>query len=141
LDTDPRLPRRSILPTVLAVLVLLGVAGGAFYVTRSGDDRRAAWTGAVLRLQLKALRLAIAKYETRHHTYPHALADLVTDGDIHAIPVDPVTGSSKSWKTTTEERVQADDFRVGSTAQTTVILDVHSGAPGTDSKGKPWGEY
>jgi general secretion pathway protein G len=141
MDTHPRLVRRNLLPVALVILAVVGAAIGARYVTRARDDRRQALKGAILRLQLKALRLAIVKYEGRHHVYPRALGELVTDGDIHAIPVDPITGSSTSWKTATEERVQVDDFRVGSTAARSGIIDVHSGAPGTDSKGKPWAEY
>ncbi len=141
MNDDPRLARPNRWPAVIVILALVGAAFGAHYLTGLRDDRREAFKGAALRLQLKAMRLALVKYEGRHHVYPHTLADLVTDGDIHAIPVDPVTGSPSSWRTTTEQRVQVDDFRVGSTATVTTIIDVHSGAPGTDQKGKAWGDY
>lgn len=96
-----------------------------------------------MRVQLLAMRAAIARYHAKHDAWPPSLDALVTDGDLHALPVDPVTHSSKTWKPLLEMRVGPwTDFATTPVAgDSTGIIDVHSGAQGTDSVDRRWSEY
>ena len=93
-----------------------------------------------LRKDLASMRGAIAAYRAKYHHNPASLNDLVPD-DLRAIPVDPITNSNTTWKTTVEETVSVDDFQAGSTKSAPSIVDVHSGAPGNDSSGRPFADY
>jgi general secretion pathway protein G len=95
-----------------------------------------------LRSELVTMRSALKTFETRHHARPRTLTELVRDGELKAIPVDPITGSSSTWRTTVEETVRIDDFSATAPASAAPqIVDVHSGAAGVDSAGRPWSDY
>ena len=94
-----------------------------------------------LRADLAAMRHAIGDYHAKHGRNPSSLNDLVTDGELRLIPTDPITHSSKTWKATVEESVSVDDFQPGSAKAAPVIVDVHSGASGSDSTGRPFADY
>jgi general secretion pathway protein G len=87
------------------------------------------------------MRKAIVDYRSKHGRYPTSLNDLVTDGELRLIPADPVTKSKTTWKTTIEESVRVDDFQAGSTKSAPSLVDVHSGATGSDSTGRPFADY
>jgi general secretion pathway protein G len=93
---------------------------------------------------LITIRKAIDVYYAKQHHYPHALADLVRDGELRTIPIDPVTHSSATWRPTVRENVRVDDFTSGAPAPSPAaseIIDVHSGASGKDSNGRAWSDY
>lgn len=95
-----------------------------------------------MRANLETIRAALKRYEAKHQVAAASLADLVRDGEIKSIPIDPVTGSSATWKTTLEETVRTDDFSATAPATNAPrIIDVRSGAPGADSSGRRWAEY
>jgi len=110
------------------VIVLLAMACG-----RRPDHRP-----EQLRASLTTIRGAIARYQTKHGHGPHSLRDL----DLPAVPGDPITGSSRTWRLTTRETVSVDDFQ-STTAppQQSEIVDVHSGATGSDPSGRAWSDY
>ena len=87
------------------------------------------------------MRGAIAKYKQDHGRYPAKLTDLVPNY-IRAIPTDPIT-QAIDWRVTTEETVQPSaDFQSATTAPaTSVVIDVHSSAEGTDRNGVPYANY
>ncbi|HEY2321656.1 MAG TPA: hypothetical protein VGJ82_02225 [Thermoanaerobaculia bacterium] len=116
-------------------LVIIAIA-----LTRTHNvvDRR---PEAALRADLNEMRKAINDYRAKHQHSPASLNDLVTDGELRVIPTDPITHSSTTWKTTVEESVSVDDFQAGSTKPAPSIVDVHSGAPGSDSSGRPFADY
>lgn len=92
---------------------------------------------AILRAQLAAMRTAIATYTKTHGHGPPALHEAVP-----SVPIDPLTHSATTWRLTTEETVQSDDFTPGSaTARRSAIVDVHSGAMGRDGRGRGYSEY
>ena len=98
----------------------------------------------VMRAELVQLRTAIAGYRKKRGVAPHTLQDLVAARVIPAIAHDPVTGSDRTWRTITEESVRVEDFKSLAPANATVppgIVDVRSGASGTDAHGRPWNEY
>ncbi|MEO8034312.1 MAG: hypothetical protein ABI837_07750 [Acidobacteriota bacterium] len=97
-----------------------------------------------MRTRLAAIRHALRTYQARHHDWPRQLQDLVHDGELAALPDDPVTGSAATWRPTIEDRVALDDFRSTTpeaAARSGAIIDVHSGARGIDSRGKHWSDY
>ena len=90
---------------------------------------------ARLRNTLASMRHAIAAYHATHQRNPASLKDL------GAIPIDPITHSNTTWKTTVEESVSVDDFQPGTAKSATTITDVHSAASGADSSGRPFADY
>lgn len=117
------------------VAVLIGVM-----LTQECDhvDRR---PEAALHADLAQMRHAIGDYRAKHGRNPSSLNDLVTDGELRLIPTDPITHSSKTWKTTVEEKVSVDDFQPGSAKAAPSMVDVHSGASGSDSTGRLFADY
>lgn len=89
-----------------------------------------------MRAALASMRKAI-----QHAHHPHSLQDLVRQGELRAIPIDPVTKSPDTWHTTLRENVTVDDFTTSSSSVPPEIIDVHSGATGTDAKGRAWSDY
>lgn len=102
---------------------------------RSERDR--ARDEATLRAQLAAMRGAIAAYIKTNGHGPATLREAML-----VVPVDPLTHSATTWRLTTEETVRVDDFTTTpATASRSAIIDVHSGAPGRDGRGRGYGEY
>ena len=118
---------------VLPLLVLL------FAATCKPPDST---NDATLVQNVTAIRKAIAAYHRETGRYPHALSDLVPK-HLPRIPPDPFTGSSTSWRVITEEAVQpSTDFQTATTTVVpSVIVDVHSTAPGADRNGMPYSNY
>ena len=97
---------------------------------------------AAMRDTLAKMRTAIAHFQDDNSRHPHSLEELVPRY-LPAIPVDPVTKSATTWRVVTEETVQpsADFSAAAAAAPKPEIIEVRSGAPGTDSQGKPWSDY
>jgi hypothetical protein len=91
---------------------------------------------AAVKQTVTQMRSAIAAFKRDQGRYPRTLEELVPRY-LPAVPVDPATGSAKSWRLTTEDTVQPSaDFTTATISQTeSVIIDVHSGA------GRPYSEY
>lgn len=90
---------------------------------------------AVLKEDLSVMRSAIDSYTMDKQKGPDSLEDLVNDGYLRAIPVDPMTQSNTTW--TTE---QADALH--SLDQTDPgIDDVHSGSDEQGSDGQPYNTW
>ena len=96
---------------------------------------------AVLKQHLGEMRAAIARHKADTGTYPRTLDDLVPQY-LRGIPSDPVAKSA-DWRVTTEETVQpSSDFQTSTaTATPSVVIDVHSSAPGSDRKGVLYSNY
>ena len=94
-----------------------------------------------LKQTLSQLRGAIAKYRADRGTYPPSLEALVPRY-LPRIPADPVTQKA-DWRVTTEESVQPSaDFTTGTApAASSVVVEVHSAAPGADRNGVPYANY
>jgi general secretion pathway protein G len=101
------------LMVALAILAtILSIAAPRYFNNIDGTKEN------VLREDLYVMRDAIDKYFSDNGKYPDALDDLVTKKYLRAIPVDPLTQSSKSWVVTAPT-----DASLG------VVYDVHSAAP------------
>ena len=91
---------------------------------------------AVLRQTLAEMRAAIRRHHTDTGRYPESLQALIPKY-LPAVPPDPITGSTRTWRLTTEETVvpNTDFTATAGAASRPVITDVHSGA------GVPWSDY
>lgn len=77
---------------------------------------------AVLRDDLHTMRQVIDEYTVDKEQPPQSLQDLVDAGYMHAIPADPITGSTDSWVPDIQEvPVPPDQTASG-------VVDVHSGS-------------
>lgn len=77
---------------------------------------------SVLANNLFTLRTVIDNYTYDKEKAPQTLQDLVTEGYLKDIPVNPMTGDNQSWKIVMEDASQAlDQAEPG-------IFDVHSGS-------------
>jgi general secretion pathway protein G len=90
---------------------------------------------AVLKEDLHVLRQAIDAYTNDKEKAPQSLDDLVQAGYLKSIPVDPMTHSSTTWVTSTDDTLQnVDQTDPG-------VNDVHSGSEQTGSDGQPYSSW
>ena len=89
---------------------------------------------SVLANNLFTLRTVIDQYSYDKGKAPQALQDLVTEGYLQKLPVDPMTGNNQSWRTVMEDASQ-------SVSQSEPgIFDVHSGSDKTGLDGVAYSE-
>ena len=113
---------------VMTIIVILAAIGVANYQMLQQHAKE-----AVLKQDLRDMRKAIDQYAADKEHLPGTLDDLVTDGYILKIPIDPIT-TADDWKVDIEEDTIS---RTGGQG----IVDVHSNAPGEGSDGVPYSEY
>ena len=113
---------------VMTIIVILAAIGVANYQMLQLHARE-----SVLKQDLRDMRKAIDQYTADKEHLPGTLEDLVTDGYILKIPIDPITNAD-DWKVDIEEDTIS---RTGGQG----IVDVHSNAPGEGSDGVPYSEY
>ena len=90
---------------------------------------------SVLKNNLFTMRRVIDEYTYDKQKAPQSLQDLVSEGYLRAIPVDPITGSDSTWKPIMEDALQS----VNQTEPG--LFDVKSGAPKTSLEGTPYAEW
>ena len=124
-----------------ALLLLFVIVAGVMLfrarVTRHEDLNRT----AALRDSLYQMRKGIDSFYRDERRYPESLQALVPRY-LRAIPKDPITGDT-NWRLTTEETVApSEDFTAGTTPKSrSVVIGVHSAAPGTDANGVRYSDY
>ena len=88
---------------------------------------------SALKDTLAQMRRSIDTFYQDHHRYPATLEELVPRY-LARIPVDPATGSAKTWRLVREETVQPNtDFTTAGAPHAAPgggIIDVRSGAAG-----------
>ena len=90
---------------------------------------------SVLRNNLFTIRTVIDEYTFDKQKAPQALDDLVREGYLRQVPVDPMTGSNTTWQIIMEEALS-------SISQTEPgIYDVRSGSDKTSLEGTPYSEW
>jgi general secretion pathway protein G len=115
---------------VMAIVGVLAVVAIPSYVGAVKQARE-----AVLKEDLHVMRSAIDSYTADKQKAPQSLEDLVNEGYLRKIPVDPMTRVADSWQTTTSDALHSVD-------QTDPgIDDVHSGAQEQGSDGQPYSEW
>jgi general secretion pathway protein G len=90
---------------------------------------------AVLKEDLHVMRNAIDSYTMDKGKAPQSLDDLVQAGYLKSIPVDPMTESSDTWVTSTDDTLESvDQSEPG-------INDVHSGSQETGTNGQMYSTW
>jgi general secretion pathway protein G len=116
--------RSTIGLTTIAVAILFA---------QSQDQTRA--KEAALKKSLLTLRQAIDKFTSDRHKAPQTLQNLIANGYVDRIPVDPMTGCNTTWRVVLEDPAKsADRDQPG-------IFDVHSGSDGVSSDGTRYAEW
>jgi general secretion pathway protein G len=111
---------------IVTILLSLAVPAYQKSIIRSKE--------AVLRNNLFTIRTVIDEYTYDKQKGPQALSDLVTEGYLHAVPIDPITGNNQ-WKVVMEDAVT-------SVSQTEPgIFDVHSSSDKTSLEGTPYSDW
>jgi general secretion pathway protein G len=102
---------------VMAIIGVLAVVAVPSFVGALKTARE-----AVLKEDLHVLRSAIDSYTMDKQKAPQSLDDLIQDGYLKTIPVDPITRSKDTWVTDTSDAMHSlDQTDPG-------IDDVHSGS-------------
>jgi general secretion pathway protein G len=116
-----------IVMTIVSILLAVAVPIYQKSIVRAKES--------VLHNNLFTLRQMIDEYTVDKQHAPQALDDLVSEGYLRQIPVDPITGNNQSWKTIME------DTPVGGDNQPPGIFDVKSGAEGNGLDGTPYADW
>jgi general secretion pathway protein G len=89
----------------------------------------------ILKQNLFTLRTVIDEYTYDKQKAPQTLEDLVTAGYLRRIPMDPMTGSDRSWKIIMEDATNTvNQSEPG-------IFDVRSGSDQTSLEGTAYSEW
>ncbi|HEY6293856.1 MAG TPA: type II secretion system protein [Terriglobia bacterium] len=105
------------LSMVMAVILILVSITFPAYRTAIQRSRE-----AVLKDDLYTMRSVIDEYTVDKQKPPESLQELVDGGYLHAIPVDPITGTNDTWEPDIEQvPVPPDQNATG-------VVDVHSGS-------------
>ncbi len=115
---------------VMAVITILVSIAVPFYqksIIRSKES--------VLKNNLFTMRTVIDEFTMDKAKAPQSLQDLVSEGYLRNVPIDPMTGSDQSWKTIMEDAMQS----VNQTEPG--IFDVRSGSDKTSLEGTPYAEW
>jgi general secretion pathway protein G len=90
---------------------------------------------SLLKNNLYTLRTVIDEYTFDKKKAPQTLTDLVSEGYLRAIPIDPITGSDQTWRVVMEDALSAvDQTQPG-------IWDVKSGSDQKSLEGTPYSEW
>ncbi|MBZ5603072.1 MAG: type II secretion system GspH family protein [Acidobacteriia bacterium] len=90
---------------------------------------------SLLKNNLFTMRTVIDEYTFDKKKAPQTLQDLVSEGYLRAVPVDPITGSDQTWRVVMEDALSSiDQTQPG-------IWDVHSGSDQKSLEGTPYAEW
>lgn len=112
---------------LLLVLFLVALLAGLVMPVATKSVAQA--KEAALKEDLQVLRKAIDDYYANTGHYPESLAQLTDKHYIRKLPVDPLTDIAGSWV-----EVHGEGSGGG-------VVDVHSGADGTGSDGRPYRDW
>ncbi len=90
---------------------------------------------SVLKQNLFTLRTVIDEYTYDKQKAPQSLQDLVQQGYLRGIPVDPMTGSDSTW------RIIMEDATNSTSQNEPGIYDVRSGSEARSLEGTPYSEW
>ena len=113
--------------TIIITIISIAIPLYQKAITRSKE--------AVLRNNLFTLRTLIDEYTFDKEKAPQSIDDLVTEGYLREMPMDPFTRRRDTWKPVMEDAVQSVSQREPG------IFDVHSGAEGKSLDGTSYSEW
>lgn len=90
---------------------------------------------SILKNNLFTMRTVIDEYTYDKQKAPQTLQDLVTEGYLREVPMDPMTGNNTAWRVVMEEAMQS----VNQTEPG--IFDVKSGSDKMGLDGTPYSEW
>jgi general secretion pathway protein G len=90
---------------------------------------------AVLKNNLFSMRTVIDEYTYDKQKAPQSLNDLVNEGYLRTVPMDPMTGNADSW------RVVMEDALTSVNQTEPGIFDVRSGSDAKSLEGTPYSEW
>jgi general secretion pathway protein G len=90
---------------------------------------------SVLKNNLFTLRVVIDEYTYDKQKAPQTLQDLVTEGYLREVPIDPITGSNTTW------RVIMEDVMASVNQTEPGIFDVRSGSDQISLEGTPYSDW
>jgi general secretion pathway protein G len=116
-----------IVMTIVSILVSIAVPLYQKSILRTKES--------LLRHNLFTLRTVIDEYTYDKQKAPQTLQDLVSEGYLRQVPMDPITGSNQSWSVVMEDAMTSiNQMEPG-------IFDVHSGSDKTSLEGTPYSEW
>ena len=113
--------------TIIVILISIAIPAYQKSIIRTKES--------VLKNNLFTLRTVIDNYTYDKQKAPQSLQDLVSDGYLRQVPVDPMTGSNQTWKTILEDPTQA------VSQENPGIWDVKSGSDKTSLEGSVYAEW
>lgn len=118
---------------LIVVMAVLGIL--VVYALPAYEDATTRAREAVLKEDLMKMRQALEDYMTDKGLYPESLDDLVAEGYLRQIPVDPITKSPDTWE------VEYAPWNMVDLGTPAGIWDVYSGAEGDGLNGVPYAEW
>jgi general secretion pathway protein G len=90
---------------------------------------------SLLKNNLFTLRTVIDEYTVDKKKAPQRLDDLVNEGYLRQVPIDPITGNDQSWRLVMEDAISmVDQTQPG-------IFDVHSGSDAKSLEGTLYSQW
>src|ERR1700685_1913496 len=90
---------------------------------------------SLLKNNLFTLRTVIDEYTFDKQKAPQTLQDLVDQGYLRGVPIDPITGNNQSWRVIMEDAISSvDQTQPG-------IYDVRSGSDARSLEGNSYAEW
>ena len=111
--------------TIIVVLAVIGITSYQLVQLKAKET--------LLKQDLKEMRKLIDQYGADREKLPGTLDDLVTNGYLREVPIDPITGD-KDWQVETGDDPYAREGGQG-------MVDIHSNAAGAGSDGQAYSEY
>ncbi|HSB14780.1 MAG TPA: type II secretion system protein [Bryobacteraceae bacterium] len=116
-----------IVMTIVTILVSIAVPLYQRSILRAKES--------VLKNNLFTMRTVIDEYTLDKQKAPQTLQDLITEGYLREIPMDPITGSGETWRVIMEDATASvDQTEPG-------IFDVRSGSDKVSLDGTPYAEW
>jgi len=116
-----------IVMTIISILVSVSVPLYQKSIQRTKES--------LLRNNLFTMRTVIDEFTYDKQKAPQSLQDLVSEGYLRQIPMDPITGSTTTWKIIMEDAVTS----INQTEPG--IFDVKSGSDKTSLEGTPYSDW
>jgi general secretion pathway protein G len=116
-----------IVMAIIAVLLAVALPIYTRSITRAKES--------VLKNNLFTMRTVIDEYTYDKQKAPQTLQDLVTDGYLRQVPMDPITGAPDSWKI-----IEEDASNTVNQSQPG-IFDIRSGSDKISLEGTPYSEW
>ena len=130
---EPRSRRGFTLIELMIVMAIITIIVGMAVPIYQKSILRA--KESVLRNNLFTMRTQIDEFTYDKQKAPQTLQEMVTEGYLRSVPMDPVTGSADQWK------IIMEDASTSSSQSAPGIFDVRSGSPKMSLEGTPYGEW